>query len=207
MTSLLTGCGSDAEPVAPTKAERLTGTWHLEATQVLTATEEYELSYTFQPNGVVRNRVGGPFLAQLRELEELQDEDFGELRALDGGTLSWLGQWSLRGDSLHIVFDEVIVDIFGDVPIVGRLTLPIVEQPLESSQQSTLDFICSLDKDRLTLTGQFIAVGLADEPWVGGDAALPADLGSQVRAVTELALEFLSEQISASGADAHVFVR
>ena len=92
---LLWSCGSD-DPVSETKERQLVGTWELEATRHLGGEDAYEFSYTFWDNGDVRNRVGGPFLAALRELEVIPKEDLGQLAEideLDGGNLNWLGTW------------------------------------------------------------------------------------------------------------------
>ncbi len=86
---------------------------------------DLEFSYTFQADGSVRNRIGGAFLAELRNIDAvrqaLDDGLLADDNLLDGGNVNWVGTWSLAGDSLTVNYDLLIVEVFGRVPILGDM--------------------------------------------------------------------------------------
>ncbi len=161
----LSGCGDDDASPTQSKADLLVGTWYLESTEgdsdlaVLV-----NVSYTFEPGGGVRQRVGGEFLRVLRETEAVQQalegEDLGNADRIDGANLNWIGEWTLSGDSLHVAFDLLIVEVFGDVLIIGKVTLPVFEQALNPAAQTELDYTCELAEGILSLRGRAVAIGV-----------------------------------------------
>ena len=204
---LFWSCGSD-DPVSETKEQRLVGTWELEATRDIGGEDAYELSYTFWDNGDVRNRVGGPFLAQLRELEAIPEEDLGQLAEideLDGGNLNWLGTWSTNGDSLIVEFDRVSVEVYGSVPLVGRLAVPVVEQAIEPSEQTAIGFACELGDTKLLLQGNSVTVGMV----AGSSSSKPTDFGEPLDQIVDLAMAYIVPQLTvqAQGINNFSFVR
>jgi len=195
----LTACSENSDgDVVRSKQQMLAGTWDLQAAQEVTA-GEFEFSYKFVEDGSVRQRIGGAFLAELRDIEEvrdaLEDEPLADLSRLDGGNVNWVGSWTLAGDSLTVTYDLLIVDVFGDVPILGKVTVPVFHEELPPTAQRTLGFTCQIEGDLLSLRGESFAADI-DVTTLEGPAAQAADL----------ALQFLGEQIVAQGLDTHTFV-
>jgi len=153
----LTACSEDTgdSPVR-SKEQMLAGTWDLQAAQEVPA-GEFEFSYKFVEDGSVRQRIGGAFLSELRDIEEVRDalegEPLADLSQLDGGNVNWVGSWMLAGDSLTVTYDLLIVEVFGDVPILGKVTVPVFHEELAPAAQRTLAFTCQIDGDVLTLRG------------------------------------------------------
>lgn len=200
VVALLAACGGD-DPVRA-KEPPLVGTWDLRAAQQV---DGLEFAYTFAADGSVRNRVGGPFLAVLRDdplvQQALQGEPLADVDLIDGGNLNWYGTWRVAGDSLTIACDRLGVEVFGRLPVVGTVTLPVHEQRLQPEAATQLGFTWERVGDELTLRGQALTVG------VGPDGSAPADLrGPAVDAVAATA-GFLADRLRDQGLDTHVFQR
>lgn len=60
-------------------------------------------------------------------MDELGEVDFGELENVDGGNVKWTGEWKEigAGDSLEVVFETITVELFGRLPIIGKVTIPV----------------------------------------------------------------------------------
>ena len=82
----LAACSDDTEDPVRSKAQMLYGTWDLQAAQDV-GEGDLEFSYTFQANGSVRNRIGGAFLAELRNIDAVR-QALDALRAGHGRGLS-----------------------------------------------------------------------------------------------------------------------
>jgi len=202
----LVACDDDGgtDPVR-SKEQMLRGTWDLQAA-VEVEEGDLEFSYTFQADGSVRNRIGGAFLAQLREIDEvreaLADEQLADVSLLDGGNVNLVGTWSLAGDSLAVTYDLLIVEVFGSVPILGKVTLPVFHEELQPEAQTSLGFTCQLQGDELTLRGESLTAGVGS---AGGDGSTALD-GAPSQAV-DLATQYLGDQIVDRGLDGQTFQR
>ena len=122
----------------------------------------------------------------------LAGENLGQTERIDGANLNWIGEWTLSGDSLHVEFDLLIIEVFGDVPIIGKLTLPVFEQVLTPAARTQIDYDCELLDEVLTLTGSSAAVGI-------GASGSSQDVTSQVDGVpgqvAQHAIDLLSAQL------------
>jgi hypothetical protein len=199
----LAACSDDTEDPVRSKAQMLYGTWDLQAAQDV-GEGDLEFSYTFQADGSVRNRIGGAFLAELRNIDAvrqaLDDGPLADDNLLDGGNVNWVGTWSLAGDSLTVNYDLLIVEVFGRVPILGKVTVPVFDETLDPAAQTSLGFTCQLEGDVLTLRGESLTAGV-DVAGGGGPVGLEGP-GSQA---VDLAVQFLGEQIVDQGLDAQTF--
>jgi hypothetical protein len=201
----LAACSDDTEDPVRSKAQMLYGTWDLQAARDV-GEGDLEFSYTFEADGSVRNRIGGAFLAELLDIEAvrdaLDDEQLAGVSRLDGGNVNWVGTWSLTGDSLTVDYDMLIVEVFGSVPILGKLTVPVFEQALDPAAQTTLGFTCTLEADVLTLRGESLSAGV-DVAGGGESVGLEGSISQAV----DLAVQFLGEQIVGQGLDTQTFLR
>ncbi|MEK7369910.1 MAG: hypothetical protein AAB265_00510, partial [candidate division NC10 bacterium] len=109
VAALLWACGGGDDNPVQGKPQQLVGTWDLQAAQQV---DGLEFSYTFAAEGSVRNRVGGPFLAVLRDnplvQQALQGEPLADVDLIDGGNLNWYGTWRVAGDSLSVTCDRLV---------------------------------------------------------------------------------------------------
>jgi hypothetical protein len=183
------GCLSEAMVDTPLsgKESSLEGQWRLELAEV--EVEEFDFSYTFSRDGSFTNRVGGAFLARIEELNTIDgiDIDTGQLDALDGGFLVLHGTWSADGDSLDIDLERMQIDVFGTVPIVGRLSVPVHEEPLMGDNR--IGYRCAVDGDRLSLNGDSLTLGIGLEETNGGFDPLAVEV---LRLTSDFALQHLS---------------
>ena len=184
---------SDSSPTQ-SKADLLVGTWYLEATEGETAVASLvNVSYAFQPDGGIRQRIGGEFLRALRETEAVQaaleGEELSNTDRIDGANLNWIGQWSLAGDSLHVAFNLLTIEVFGDLPILGKITVPIFEEELAPAAQTQLDYVCQLVDGVLTLRGASAAVGVDAD---GGSQDVSAQIDGIAGQVAQQAVECTS---------------
>lgn len=154
------------EPLFP-KALQLAGRWDLE----LVADQEFEFSYSFDSDGDFSNRISGAFLSALKDLDQLEDLDLGQLDEFDGGTLILSGTWSPGADSLHLDFDAVAIELFGDLPFIGKVDVEILEEDLGDGAAFDLAFGCAVKDDELRLRGPALTLGV---PLAVEDAAGPA---------------------------------
>ena len=151
--------------------------------------EEFDFSYTFSRDGFFANRVGGAFLKRIEELNTIDgiDIDTEQLDALDGGFLVLHGTWSADGDRLDIDLERLQIDVFGTVPIVGRLSVPVHEEPLMGDNR--ISYRCAVDGDRLSLNGDSLTLGIGLEETNGGLDPLAVEV---LRLTSDLALQQLS---------------
>ena len=200
----LAACG-EKDPVQG-KADLLVGTWELAAAQEVG--DEISFTYIFHQDGALRNRIGGAFLRQMREMdavrEALEGENLAEVELIDGGHLNWIGRWTLAGDSLTATYDRVVVEAFGDLPLVGQVAVPIFDQAVDPSNETTLGFTCRLQGDELVLRGESLTVGV-DIDAAGG--AVPPGLAGAAGEVVQLAVDFIGDQIRSQGLDTQTFGR
>jgi hypothetical protein len=196
----LTGCSDDTgEDLLRSKEQMLVGTWDLEAAEEIRE-GDLEFSYTFAADGTVRNRIGGAFLAELRDIEAVREavegEPLADLSRLDGGNINWVGSWSLTGDSLTVLHDLLIVEVFGDVPILGKVTLPVFNEELAPEAQRVLQLTCQMEGDLLTLRGESLTA------WQG-----TTGVDGPAAEAVDLVLQEIDGQIVAAGLSTYRFVR
>ena len=160
-------------PLFP-KALELIGTWQLE----VGPTDDFEFTYTFDANGRFSNRISGAFLSALRQLDELQGIDFGQLDQFDGGTLVMSGIWIPGDGTLDLDFDRLDIELFGSLPLIGRIDVGILEEDLGEGSEFELAFTCSITGDELRLRGPSLTLGV---PLAAEDAA-----GTAIDELTEL---------------------
>ena len=200
----LGACGDDDTSPTASKADMLVGTWYLQSTEGDSDVANLvSVSYLFESEGRVRQRVGGKFLQALRETEAIQaalaGEDLSNTDRIDGTNLNWIGDWTLAGDSLHVTFDLLIIEVFGDVPILGQVTLPVFDQTLSPSEQMELDYVCELTDDVLSLRGSSVAVG------VGADSQqVEAKIEGAPGQLAQQAADLLWAQIEGLDTQRHV---
>ncbi len=183
------GCSDEtSDPLSP-KEREVIGSWRLDLSDV--DEEIVDVSYRFDRGGNAVNEVSGEFLKQLRGMEELGEVDFGDLKNIDGGTLTWLGDWSIApGDSLEIVFERITVELFGRLPIVGKLTVPVHEETI--ADPVPMRFACAVTASRLTLTGR----SPADAVTLDGIVMDAGALDERGSAALNLVVEALQGQLS-----------
>ena len=172
------------EPLFP-KALTLVGRWDLE----LVADQEFEFSYFFDSDGDFTNRISGAFLSALKDLDQLEDLDLGQLDNFDGGTMILSGTWSPGADSLHLDFDAVAIELFGNLPFIGKVDVEILEEELGDGAAFDLSFGCALDDHQLRLRGPALTLGvpLAVEEAAGAaDAEYPGLSGIGVAGLEQL---------------------
>jgi len=206
---LLTGaCSQDDLNPATTKQQRLIGQWNLRAVEDL-AEEDTEFSYTFARDGTVINTLGGAFLTALRDIEGLDEEIVAELEKLqgiDGGDLEWRGTWTVLGDSLDIRFDSVTISLFGRIPVLGKVSVPVYSQALDEAEIVELGFQCSQTESELTLRGRSLAAGIT--PDLGSvNQQHTAALGSVGKEGVRLAGDRLLGLVRDNALDEFVFIR
>jgi hypothetical protein len=158
---LFSGCTTDDSPLSA-KAESLLGTWRLPLGEI--PEDEFKFSYTFKKKGEVTNKIGGAFLQRLRDLAEAQEIDLGELNNLeqiDGANLNLSGTWTADGDTLCILFTQAEVELFGTLPIVGQVGVPVHREPLPAEENVDIRFTCILDGNELNLRGDALTVGIS----------------------------------------------
>lgn len=190
----LFGCLTDEAVDTPlsSKENSLQGQWRLALADV--ATEEFEFNYTFDRGGSFSNRVGGAFLKQIEQLNEIDgiDIDTGQLDAIDGGFLVLHGMWSADGDSLDIGLETLAIEVFGTVPVLGRITVPIHEEPLMGSNR--IGYRCRVEGQRLILNGDSLTLGLGLQETTSGLNPLAVE-------VLQLTADFALEQLSTRDED------
>ncbi len=159
---LAVACSEDDPNPATTKEQRLVDQWDLRAVEDL-GEEDLEFSYTFAGDGRAINTMGGEFLTALRDIDELDEEIVAELEKLqgiDGGDLEWRGTWTSLGDSLDIRFDSLTISLFGRIPVLGKISVPVYSQALEEAEIVELGFRCGLTESELTLRGRSLTAGV-----------------------------------------------
>ena len=197
------GCGDDTSDPLSSKERQLKGEWILPLAEV--DQDDLQFSYRFDSGGAVRNRIGGAFLKSLRELDEAADVDLGELSNVDGGYVNWLGNWSVSADSLQLNFSSLTIELFGEVPIVGRVTIPVYQQDFDASEAPALLFTCELMTDQLTLRGESLTAGIPLDPDVPGSPT--PELSPLGTAAITLVGDFLIDFIRQESLDEFLFAR
>ena len=204
---LVVACSDDTPNPAAAKEQRLIGKWDLRAVKDL---DDVEFSYTFSRDGTAINTVGGEILTALRNMEELDEDvvaELDKLQGIDGGDLEWRGTWTTRGDSLDIRFDSVAISLFGRIPVIGKLSVPVYSQELEESEVVELGFRCAvLTETELTLQGRSLTAGVT--PDVGAvDPAHTQALGNVGEEGVRLVGERLLSLIRDNDLDEFEFTR
>ena len=157
--ALLGGCLDEESNPLSAKEEQLVGLWRLDIPAGVDA-EDLEFTYEFKRDKSAVNQIGGAFLKKLQEQPELAEVDFGELENVDGGSVELRGRWSLVGDRLEVVFETIDVVLFGKVPVLGRLSVPVYFAELPAEQEYEVAYTYEIDGDQLTLKGQALTVGV-----------------------------------------------
>ncbi len=187
---MMMGCGDD-EPTGKvllsSKEQGLEGDWRLALADV--DPEEFEFSYSFGRDFSFSNRVGGAFLKRIEELNEIAgiEIDTGRLDAIDGGFLVFRGAWSVDGDSLDLDLKTLEIEVFGTVPIIGRISVPVHEEELMGPYR--IGYRCRIDGERLTLNGESLTLGSGLDETTAGLDPLAVEV---LRLVSDFALEQLS---------------
>ena len=169
--ALLLGCSDEEINPLSAREEQLVGLWRLDLAAV--DDEDFEFTYEFERDKGVTNRVGGEFLKTLRERPELAEVDFKELENVDGGTVQLRGRWNLVGDTLDVVFESLDVTVFGSVPVLGRLSVPVYFANLPEDRDYEITYTCEITDDELTLEGQALTVGVPLDQ--AAESQLPAE--------------------------------
>ena len=203
--ALLGGCLEDESNPLSAREEQLVGLWRLDIPAAVDA-EDFEFTYEFKRDKSAVNRIGGAFLEKLQEQPELAEVDFGELENVDGGTVELRGSWSLAGDRLEVVFETIDVVLFGRVPVLGRLSVPVYYDELPAEQDYEVVYTYQIDGDELTLKGQSLTVGVPlDEEAEGG---LPAEgLSPAGEQAIEMMADFLLQVVRQENLDQVTFTR
>ena len=201
-------CSEDDPNPTSTKEQRLIGKWDLRVVEDL-GEEDFEFSYTFTRDGTAINTVGGEVRTALRDIDDLDEEIVAELEKLqgiDGGDLEWRGTWTSLGDSLDIRFDSVTISLFGRIPVLGKVSVPVYSQKLDEAEIVELGFRCSVTESELTLQGRSLSAGVT--PDLGAvDQAHTEALGSVGKEAVRLAVDRLLSLLRDSDLDEFAFIR
>ena len=182
-------------PLFP-EALELIGTWRLD----VGATDDVEFTYTFVADGRFTNRIGGAFLSALRELDELQSIELVQLDQLDGATLVFSGIWTPGEDgALGLDFDRVEIELFGSVPLLGRIDVVLPGDDLGDGAEFELALTYSVDDDELRLSGPALTLGV---PLAAEDAAGTAvDEFTELSGTSEAALRQIASVVGGAISD------
>lgn len=194
----------DGNPLSP-QEQQLIGEWRLDLEQV--DGSDFSFSYVFDEDHTVRNRMGGDFLERLRELAEDEGVDLQELAnadLVDGGRVTWLGTWSVGGDTLRVFLDELMVEVSGRVPIVGRVHVPVYVAALSEAQQAQIAFAHQVSEERLVLRGESITAGVTLND-LGAEA--PPALGALGTEALLAAGEILVSAFQGSDLNTYTFLK
>jgi len=197
------GCSNsgDETPLS-SKEQSLLGSWRLELANV--AAEEFEFTYAFRRNGSFSNKIGGAFLQRIEELNEIDgiDIDTSNLDAIDGGFVEFNGTWSADGDSLDLSFETLQIEVFGTVPIVGRLAVPVHQESLTGSGENQIFYSCRFASEQLLLNGESLTLGIGLN-----ETAQAVDLEPLAVETLGLVSGFVLDQISARDEDEFAMIR
>ena len=140
------------------KANQLVGTWSLELPGI--DDERFEFTYTFEADGNFSNRIGGAFLSALQELDEFRDLDLGQLDQFDGGTVVLTGTWRPGDGTLGLDYEEMQLELFASLPLLGNITIGILQEDLGTGAETSTTFDCAVDGDELRLRGSSLTLGV-----------------------------------------------
>ena len=169
----------------------LLGAWLLDFPTI--STETFSFTYSFDEDGRFANRIGGEFLAPLQEIEELADIDLGGVEKFDG-VLVLQGHWTTAGDSLHLEFDRIAVELIGSLPLIGKLSVEVLSEELEDRVELELGYTYSVSGDQLQLEGDSLTLGIDLDVPVG-DVPIPEQLSAVGRQALSLLRNFLEGKI------------
>lgn len=204
LTCLAWGCDSDdGNPLSAAERE-LVGDWRLDLPEV--DADDFAFTYRLRTDHTLRNRMGGAFLRRLRDHEALAAIDLGQLGdvdQIDGAYITWHGTWALQGDSLHVVYQQLEVDVLGDLPLIGDVTVPVYGRLLDEEQQAEVTYAYAITGDRLVLRGAAASAGVADAE----AEAQTAGLDPLARGALEVATQVLLEAYQGSDANEFVYLR
>ena len=198
------GCSDDDANPLSAQEQQLIGTWRLDLGAV--DDDDLAFTYTFRSDHTVRNRMGGAFLRRLRESEALESADLGRLTdadQIDGPTVTWAGTWSLAGDSLRVLFDELEVHVLGRLPLLGEVSVPVYLEQLGGDRQAEVTYAYQVSGERLVLRGAAASAGIASQ--TAGEQT--AGLDPLARAALEAASDALLETYQQSDANEFVYLR
>lgn len=158
---LVLACSDDEANPLSARERQLIGEWRLDMGDVDEG--DFAFTYRFDEDHTVRNRMGGGFLQHLRDLAQSEGVDMQELAnaaLVDGGRVTWLGTWSVAGDTLRVFFDELLVEVSGRLPLVGRTHVPVHASQLSESQETEIAFAYEVSGENLILRGESITAGV-----------------------------------------------
>ena len=192
------GClESEDETLTSSTEDSLLGTWRLDLAEV--DTEEFEFTYAFRGNNSFANRIGGTFLQQLKDLNEIDgiDIDTGRLEVIDDGFVEYNGTWSAQGDNLELHFETMKIEVGGEVPIAKqRIAVPVHEEDLTSAGENQVVYSYRFAKGQLLLNGESLTLGIDL-----AETAPAAGLDPLAVETLRLIGEFVRDQISAGDED------
>lgn len=204
LAMMLSACGGgDSNPLTASEKE-LIGTWRLDMPAV--TANEFAFQYTFFRDRTVRNRMGGSLLDRVRDLPAMANANLGQLGDLDeidGATVTWRGTWSVQGDSLHVLFDQLQVHALGDVPVAGSVSVPLFDARLTAAQQTRIAYSYAVGDNRLTLRGAAASAGVADDQ----AASRTANLTPLVKGALQVTTDVVLESYQNSNANEFVYIR
>jgi len=177
---LALACSDDDTNPLSAQERQLIGEWQLELGDVDEG--DFAFAYRFDEDHTVRNRMGGDFLVHLRELaveEGVDLEELAQADMVDGGRVTWLGTWSVAGDTLRVFFDEFVAEVSGKLPILGQVHVPVYASQLSASQQAEIAFAHQVSGERLTLQGESVTAGVNLNDLAAEDAPVLGTLGTQ----------------------------
>ena len=67
---------------------------------------------------------------------------------------------SVAGDTLRAFFAELMVEVSGRLPVVGRVHVPVYVTELSASQQAEIAFAHQISEEHLILRGESITAGV-----------------------------------------------
>jgi hypothetical protein len=204
LAALLIGCSEDSSSPLSPEEERLVGSWRLDLGEV--DADELALVYAFRRDHSATSSIGGAFLRRLREIDALADAELGQLQDLeqiDGSDLLWRGTWTLQDDSLRVHFDELQIDVRGNLPVLGSIAVPVYLQSLDTEQQPEVAYTYQVSGDRLVLRGAAAGAGIVSATM--GEQS--ENLDPLARQAIIVAAEVLAETFQQSDANQFVYLR
>jgi hypothetical protein len=80
------------------------------------------------------------------------------LDQFDGGFVEFSGTWRPGDGTLNLEYDQVSLELFGSLPLLGQISLDVLKEDLGAGAESSATFDCAVDE--LQLRGDLLTLGV-----------------------------------------------